>query len=280
MKLSKGISVRGDSFVAYVTVNGKPVRKVVGQVGCITPKQAAQERTDLLRNIRNGKYPPAPTPIVESMPESPVVTVTDLWTPYLADCSNREKRVDRLQTAWNHLEDFFGNTPATSIKTQDMVTYTTARRAQKITNGTVNRELAVLKALLRHGARSGVIEKVPLFPKRLPESKPRSGFVTEEQYAVLAKNAKELWLRTFVALGFNFGFRKSELLTLRVRNIDFLDGWLAIETSKNGDGRKVKLTQETLSLLVECARGKSKNDFVLTREDGSRFGRLTMASPD
>jgi integrase len=267
----KGISIRSGSFVAYVTVAGKPVRKVVGQVGCITRKQAAQARTDLIRDIQEGKYPPVLRP--EPAPEPNAIIITDLWNPYLADCSNRDKRVDRLQTAWNHLEAFFGKTPAAAIKTQDMVGYTTARRAEKITNGTINRELAVLKAMMRHGARSGVIEKVPLFPKRLPESKPRQGFVTEEQYAVLAKHAKELWLRTFLALAFNFGFRKSELLTLRVRNVDFLDAWLAIVTSKNGDGRKVKLTQETLSLLVECARGKDKNDFILTREDGGNIGQ-------
>ncbi len=182
MKLPQGIGIRSGSYVAYVTMNGKPVRKVVGQVGCITPKQAAQERTDLMKDIRDGKYPPAPKP-----------------------------------------------------------------------------ELAVLKALMRHGARSGEIERVPMFPKRLKESKPRAGFIDEKQYILLRTHARDLWLRTFLALGFNFGFRKGELLSLRVRNADLLEGWLSIDTSKNGDSRKVKLTQETLTLLAECVRGVARN---------------------
>ena len=112
-----------------------------------------------------------------------------------------------------------------------------------------------------------------MFPKRLKESKPRQGFVTQKEYAVLAENATAPWLRTFVALGFNFGFRKGEMLALRVRNVDLLDGWLVIETSKNGEGRKVKLTRETQALLVECVRGKNLDDFVLTRPDGSRVAQ-------
>jgi len=61
------------------------------------------------------------------------------------------------------------------------VQYTSERRAAGITNGTVNRELAVLKAAFRYGARSEIITRVPMFPKRLKESKPRQGFIEEGQ---------------------------------------------------------------------------------------------------
>lgn len=275
MKLPKGIRVRNGSYVAYVTMNGKPVRKAVGRVGCITPKQAGQERADLEKQIREGNYPPGPQ---SPAPESAVVTCTHLWDAYLADCTNREKRVDRLKTAWTHLELSFGPRAGTAIKTNDMVEYTTARRAAKITNGTINRELAVLKAAMRHGARSGVLEKVPMFPKRLKEARPRQGFVEETQYKTLVTNARDLWLRTFVGLGFNYGFRKSEMLNLRVRDVDLLEGdWLTIVDSKNGDSRKVKLTQETRTLLAACMRGKQKGDFILTRQDGSRVAQPRKA---
>jgi len=91
---------------------------------------------------------------------------------------------------------------------------------------------------------------------------------------VLAANASDLWLRTFLALGFTFGFRKSEMLSLRVRNVDLLDGSLTLDTSKNGEGRLVKLTAETKKLLAECMRRKQADDFVLTHEDGGRAPNL------
>jgi integrase len=272
MTLPKGIQVRGKSYIAYCTSkDGKPIRKAVGVVGCCTFKELVRLRADLEKQVQDGRYPPplVPTP----GPETPAVTCTHLWDAYLADCTNREKRVDRLQTAWNHLKLFFGEKAAAEVKTQEMVAYTSERRAAKITNGTINRELAVLKAAMRYGARAQMVERVPMFPKRLKEAKPRQGFVTEKEYAVLAKNAKVLWLRTFLALGFNFGFRKGEMLALRVRNVDLLEGWLNIETSKNGDGRKVKLTQETSTLLAECMRGKTGNDYILTRQDRSKVAQ-------
>jgi hypothetical protein len=95
--LPKGIRIRNGSYVAYVTLHGEPVLKTVGRVGCITPKQAANLRADLEKQIRDGLYPPAPK--AAPAPQSPVMTCADLWNPYLADCQNREKRVDRLKTA-------------------------------------------------------------------------------------------------------------------------------------------------------------------------------------
>jgi integrase len=102
---------------------------------------------------------------------------------------------------------------------------------------------------------------------------------------------EESWLRCFLGLGFNFGMRKGELLAMRVRDVglkeellgsripdvnlldDLLDGWLTVPDSKNGDSRKIPLTQETKTLLGECIRGKEKDDFILTRRDGQRVAQ-------
>src|SRR5689334_2158254 len=84
MKLPKGIQIRGTSYVAYVTSpTGKPIRKAIGVVGCMGRKELIRERADLEKLVRDGLYPPAPTP--KPTPESAVVTSTDLWNAYLAD---------------------------------------------------------------------------------------------------------------------------------------------------------------------------------------------------
>jgi integrase len=95
-----------------------------------------------------------------------------------------------------------------------------------------------------------------MLPKRLKESKPRSGFIEEAQYRILAANcSKELWLRIFLAQGFNFGCRKGEMLALRVFDIDLLHDGLHIADSRNGEARNIVLTQETKKLLAACIRG-------------------------
>jgi integrase len=62
-----------------------------------------------------------------------------------------------------------------------------------------------------------MVERIPAFPARLRESAPRKGFVTDKEYARLAANSKELWLRGLIACAYAFGFRKGELLNLRMR---------------------------------------------------------------
>lgn len=52
MKLPKGISIHSGSYIAYVTMNGQPVRVAVGRVGCISPKEANQERSAIEKQIR------------------------------------------------------------------------------------------------------------------------------------------------------------------------------------------------------------------------------------
>jgi integrase len=105
-----------------------------------------------------------------------------------------------------------------------------SRQLKGIQNGTINRELAILQAMFRLGARSTMangqpmVERLPAFPSKLREGKPRRGFLKDEQFAVLAANAKTPWLRAFIECDYKFGFRKSELLGLRKHQVDLIDG--------------------------------------------------------
>jgi integrase len=252
--------------LCFADQNGNIVRRSLGRV---SPGYAKEQLGIFKRQVREGTYEGRKlrTGVAKE------ITCADLWRDYIADATNREKRVDRLVTAWTHLAPSFGDKRPSEVATRDLVAYATARRAAGRAAGTINRELATLKAAFRFAARSGIVARIAMFPKRLPEAQPRQGFIEQEQYGVLVANCKDLWLRTFLALGFNFAWRKGELLGLRVRNVDLLNGRLMIERSKNGEGRKVKLTHETAALLAECVVSKRPNDFVLTREDGSHVAQ-------
>lgn len=277
MKLPKGIQIRNGSYVAYVTAppkpgekHGKPIRKAIGVVGCVGVKELLRLRADLERDVREGLYPPKLA--VPPAPEPHAITCIGLWHAYKKECETREvtPRIDRLKLAWKHLEPIFGSRPASAVKPSEIADYIATRRAAGIAAATCNREVAILKAAFRHGARLELVERIPMFPKKLKEAQPRSGFVEESQYQVLAKNAGELWLKTFLAIGFNFGWRKSEILSLRVRNVNLLEDWIALETSKNGEGRRVKIPADIRPLLAACITGKRPDGFVLTRPDGGR----------
>jgi integrase len=144
----------------------------------------------------------------------------------------------------------------------------------KAATSTVNHELTVFKAMFKHGAMADPpkVFRVPRFPAKLREPNPRSGFVNDEQYAALQAKAKYVWLRAVLAVAYNFGLRKGELLGLRVSQIDIKARTIHLlpGTTKNDKGRAVVMTEDVYKLVAECVKGKKPGDRVFTSADGSQ----------
>jgi integrase len=79
-------------------------------------------------------------------------------------------------------------------------------------------------------------------------------------------------------LSYAYGWRKSEVIRLRVHQIDMKARTIRLEvgTTKNNQGREVTMTKVVQALLVECVHDKSPADYVLTR-DGERVKDLRAA---
>ncbi len=84
----------------------------------------------------------------------------------------------------------------------------------------------------------------------------RTGFLKDEDYARRAAECgkERLWLRSMLAVAYNFGWRAGEVIGLRVRQIDLADRTIRLEVgaTKNGHGRTVKMTMEVFTLLTAC----------------------------
>jgi integrase len=202
------------------------------------------------------------------------IKVDALAASYKTYAENSVPRSYRwIELVWRvHLEPFFGGMVADRVTSDHLQSYIRERLAAKAATSTVNHELTVLKAMFNHGAKADPpkILRVPRFPEKLREPNPRSGFVTDEQYAVLQAKCKYGWLRALLAVAYNFGFRKGELLGLRVsqihlkaRTIHLLPG-----TTKNDQGRAVVMTDEVFKLVSECIKDKKPGDAVFTWANG------------
>jgi len=145
------------------------------------------------------------------------------------------------------------------------------RQAEGAANSTINRELVALKRMLRWEC---VRVSAPAFT-RLEERNIRKGFVEENQYQELAKacSTEGPWLQAMFEVAYNFGWRVSELLNLRVRQIDLTARTIRLEPgeTKNDEARTVVMTGLVYALLQQCVAGKKPDDYVFTREGGSRF---------
>lgn len=94
---------------------------------------------------------------------------------------------------------------------------------------------------------------------------------TAVQYRTLCEHCTEPWLRALLVVAYTFGFRKGELLGLRVRQVSLAERTITLEAgnTKNGDARFVAMTEEVFQLLTMAVRGKGQDDFVFSREDRS-----------
>ncbi len=61
--------------------------------------------------------------------------------------------------------------------------------------------------------------RLPAFP-RLHENNVRTGFLEDNQYSKLVIAASELWLRAMIEVARIYGWRKRELLNLRIGQVD------------------------------------------------------------
>lgn len=256
--LQKGSSV---FWVKYYR-NGKPYRESTHEKDECKAKTFLKRR---LAEIITGSF---------SGPRAERIRVDELAEGFLRDYRiNGRKSLPDAEARWRlHLKPFFGNLRAVEVSSDLVARYVDTRQQQDAENATINRELACLKRMYHLGQRSTPprVYRMPIFPK-LREDNIRKGFLEDSAYVRLANSCSELWFRTLLELGRTYGWRKGELLRLKVKEVDLLARTLRLEpgTTKNRDGREVTMTKAVYLLLSECVKGKQQDDFVLTREDGT-----------
>jgi len=98
----------------------------------------------------------------------------------------------------------------------------------------------------------------------------RKGFLEDAQYRKLIEHCPELWFRALAECGRIYGWRVSELLTMRVSQVDVSQRVIRLEPgrTKNRDGREVMMTETVCQLLSALVHDKAADDFVFTRANG------------
>jgi integrase len=211
------------------------------------------------------------------------VNVDTLAEAYLRYMTNsKPKSYLWVKRAWDkHLEPFFGGRLAGRFGTSELDRYIEQRKQgiddqdqERKRNATINRELTVMKAMFNHASREldpPLVSRVAKFPKRLRESDPRSGWLDDAHYKALQDHAKDVWLRGFLAGALNFAFCKSELLGLKVQQVDFKDRTIQLlpGTTKHDKGRTVRITEDVFERLAPCVKDKNAGDALFTWGNGS-----------
>jgi len=203
--------------------------------------------------------------------------ISELAEDFIRDYKiNGRTSLNDAETRWRlHLEPFFGRMKASQVTSVLLNKYVDKRQETGTANGTINRELAALKRMfnLGHQATPPKIFYIPHFPK-LAENNVRQGFLEDAQYQKLLESCMEIWFQTIIEVGATYGWRIGELLKIKVNQIDLANWTIRLHpgTTKNKEGREVKMTETVHKLLSLCLEGKRAEDYVLRDRMESRSG--------
>jgi integrase len=139
------------------------------------------------------------------------------------------------------------------------------RAGRTLSNGTIARELSVLKAALRNAWKRGRLSEAP-YIRSLPPPPPRDRFLTREEFQRLYAHCREPHLRLYVLMATHTMQRPSAILGLRTEQVDLAHGLIDFlppgEIQSNKRRPVIPISDTLLPLLTEaCAN--SKTGYVL-----------------
>ena len=174
----------------------------------------------------------------------------------------------------SHLDDFFAGWRASEMGPDAIRDFKNKRQQKHAANGTINRELALLRRMLNLAVQDGKLRQVVHFPM-LKEAAPRRGFLDQEGYQRLRRELPE-YMRPVLAMAYHTGMRRGEVLKLRWLNVDLVAAEIRLDDTKNGESRTVPLMGELLEMLKIERERHPEGEFVFTH-DGERIGSFVKA---
>jgi integrase len=151
----------------------------------------------------------------------------------------------------NHLLPYFGGWRMNAITTAAVQAYVDHRQAEHASNGTCNRELAVLKRGFTLAMRAGTLVSRPYIPL-LQESEPRAGFFERPQFEAVRRHMPDAAQR-LVTFEYVTGWRNySEVYALQWPMVDFNAGEVRLPPgqAKNREPRVFPMTAELRQVLI------------------------------
>ncbi len=254
--------------VWYVSfyINGKRVRKKVGR----SKKLAELARKEI--EVKIAKHELG----WEEVKDPSFHDFKDDYLKYLK-ANTRNTTYIRYKKALQHFIDFlrnYGNLwPKLSQISFQLIEEYKQKRIKVVKPLTVNVELKVLKVLYNFAikckcARDNPVNEVPFY--REAEKKPK--FLTKNEIDCLLENSNGLHpiLYTFLKTG----VRKSELINLQWRDVDFQRKCIKVESNENwhtktGNSREIPIGEDLIKILKSLPK---TSQYVFVNTNGKKYG--------
>lgn len=240
------------------------IKRALGSIDELTAARAKTIYEDEAKLVKRGKkYAPNVPKLADFIPE---------YLEYVRTVANKRSWW-RDQIALDHLTRYLGNIKLDAITPLILNDYQAHRESMGRTNGTINRELSILRR----------VYSVARIKNLYMGDNPVSGiqFLYEEQKIdrVLSYEEEDKlmaasphYLRTILICALNTGMRKNEIITLEWKNVDLNNNYITVESrhTKTKRVRKVPINSTLKEVLAVCnnsagIKGHDKTHVFLSR---------------
>lgn len=283
-------------------------RITLGRVGVLTPAQARDRAREILADVVKGNNP-------VSKRIKPYTLKEFIEKEYVPWRKVNRKRADedifRLKARF---ESDFGGEVLADILPLLLDRWRSKRVASGIKPITVNRDIAILKALLSKAEEWGIIEANPLAkfkPLRIDsiakvrylskdeESRLRQALMLRDEDLKAARSRGNKWkadrgydllpdlyqyvfadyMTPMILLSVNTGLRRGELFNLCWKNVNFDRAVLTVEgeTAKSGKTRHLPLNAIALQVLKDWQAQNLQTELVFSSHTGNPFNNVKKA---
>jgi integrase len=247
---------------------GRRIIRVMGKKQREAEDEIVRLKSEILRDPRGFGH------------KKPDVLFADHAKEFMDLYSKQNKRSwARDEISLDHLKEFFKGKYLSEITAEQVERYKAKRRADLarpnakkkpgtvpglLSPSTINRELACLKTCLNRAVDWEKLDRNPAAKiKKLKEPPGKERILTPDEMKRLLDKASEE-LRPALIIALNTGMRKTEILSLRWKDIDFFKGFIHVADSKSGRSRDIPMN----GLTFEMLRGTDRSgEFVFTNHE-------------
>lgn len=266
MSLSSGIK----TFYLYRKINGKPERIKIGRFPDLSIENARNEARKLKGDLATGINP---SDIKKKLRSE--ITFEALFKEYL------EKYSKKCKKTWK----------ADEVDVKRFLSAWFLKKISKITNADVrgvhqklrhenglyiaNRTLERVRAIFNKAIEWGFEGKNPALGIKKYKEKSRERFLSKEElsrFLEALQNLESQVSRDYIMLSLLTGARKSNILEMKWKDINFDEGTWRIPETKNGESLTLPLSSKAIEILLQ--RKATSNSIWAFESKGSKTGHL------
>ena len=261
---------RGKSWYYDFKYRGE---RYTGCVGAVSKTVAKEILAKKKAEAVEGRYElpsKKPTPKLEEFAK-------EYFAYYRAN--RRPRSAERHETSYRAMRSTFGHVRLSDITPLALERYKRQRKADGVSEATINRELAFMKNLFTKAVEWGKATENPVKKVRLyREQNARTRYLTEDEEArLLAFCGPQL--RPLVITALHTGFRATELRSLTWTDVEINRRMITVRAgyAKNGEARSVPINQLLTDILKSVKLANNQYERVFCTRDGTPYRSFRTA---